>query len=319
MALNLIYTQNYDHMSKVAADILLSDMHQRTIAEKKDFNLGLATGNSPVGLYSGLSQNQEHFDALKISTFNLDEYVGLPGNNLEERAAHQESYTRFMKENLFDKLNPKLGWTFMPPATWIDQLALDRFLEETPGIIYEGADKGKAIVIPDDCENNYLSTIKRLMQNYINLIEDADGIDTWVVGVGGKGHIGFHESGIPLNHDILLVKLDENTIQNAVADGHFKTYEESPKYAISMGANGICRLSKNILLLASGERKAVPIARSLLEDTTSEVPISILQQFAKQEGKNATYIIDSAAAAGLEGKFYELRKKGIIVEDLRYF
>jgi len=32
------------------------------------------------------------------------------------------------------------------------------------------------------------------------------------------------------------VKLDHNTVQNAVADGHFPSIKESPRYAISMGA-----------------------------------------------------------------------------------
>ena len=67
--------------------------------------------------------------------------------------------------------------------------------------------------------------------------------------------MGFHESGIPFKGSkVLLIKLDDNTVLNAVADGHFCSKEESPRYAISMGAELIYQ-ARTVVLLASGKRK----------------------------------------------------------------
>ena len=125
--------------------------------------------------------------------------------------------------------------------------------------------------------------------------------------------MAFHESGIPLNLKMLLVKLDDNTIRNAVKDGHFSSFKDSPNYAISMGA-GLVYKAKTVLLLASGERKTGPVAESLLGPVTADVPISYGQKFATKGG-NMIYVIDSVAAECIAGKETELKMKGIKVID----
>lgn len=62
--------------------------------------LGLATGSTPVQLYREMIKwhKEQGLDFSKVTTFNLDEYVGLA-------ADHHASYHRFMKENLFDEIN----------------------------------------------------------------------------------------------------------------------------------------------------------------------------------------------------------------------
>lgn len=62
--------------------------------------LGLATGNTMVGIYAELARRhrQEQLDFSRATTFNLDEYVGLaPG--------HPCSYASFMRTHLFDQVN----------------------------------------------------------------------------------------------------------------------------------------------------------------------------------------------------------------------
>jgi len=83
---------------------------------------------------------------------------------------------------------------------------------------------------------------------------------------------------------MLLVRLDENTVLNAVEDGHFARKEDSPWYAISMGAELVYRARK-VVLLANGSRKAGPVAESLLKDPSSLVPISYGQIFSKNRWK----------------------------------
>lgn len=60
--------------------------------------LGMATGSTPVSMYQKLIGMD--LDWSQVTTFNLDEYIGLP----EE---HQQSYHSFMWENLFKHINIK--------------------------------------------------------------------------------------------------------------------------------------------------------------------------------------------------------------------
>ena len=82
MSIKVLVTRNYDHMSNVAADIVRKDIIQ-TLRKKKEYVLGLATGSSPTGMYRRLvkAANSGEFDSTRIRSFNLDEYVGLPGKN----------------------------------------------------------------------------------------------------------------------------------------------------------------------------------------------------------------------------------------------
>ncbi len=70
------------------------------IERKPDAVLGLATGSTPLALYGELItlHREEGLDFSRVSTFNLDEYVGLS-------ADHAGSYHHFMWENLFRHVN----------------------------------------------------------------------------------------------------------------------------------------------------------------------------------------------------------------------
>ncbi len=127
--------------------------------------------------------------------------------------------------------------------------------------------------------------------------------------------MAFHEAGIPFegNH-MLLVKLDDNTVENAVADGHFARKEDSPRYAISMGA-ALVYQARCVVLLASGKRKAEPVATSLAEDPSAAVPISHGQIHA-QRGGDMFYVIDRAAAAGVFERRAEIEARGIEIQDV---
>lgn len=89
MPIRVILTRDFDHMSSVAADIVKKDIVQ-TLKTKKEYVLGLAIGNSPTGVYRNLAKaaNAGQFDSSRIRSFNLDEYVGLPGQNAQQRLMH---------------------------------------------------------------------------------------------------------------------------------------------------------------------------------------------------------------------------------------
>ena len=316
--LTVIITADFDHMSEVAARLVADDIREVT-SRKDNYVLGLATGNSPTGLYKHMAKaaNAKKIDSSQIETFNLDEYVGLPGENAQQRALHPESYSYFMIQELFGLLQNKFKETNVPWGTLIDQEKLVAELRAHPADWEEqGADKGKAIVIQRDAESDYLRWVRaEILDAYAEKIAQKGGVDLHIIGVGGRGHVAFHESGIPFEeNEMLLVKLDENTVSNAVEDGHFARKEDSPWYAVSMGTELVYR-AKKVILLANGSRKAAPVAESLLKDPSPMVPISYGQIFSTKGG-TMIYVIDRAAAGHLRGKFDELKKRGIEVEDI---
>lgn len=91
----VIIKENFDAMSNEAAQIVADRLRG-----KPDLVLGLATGTSPLGMYRELMRmhKQEGLDFSKVTTFNLDEYVGLPPK-------HEQSYRYFMNVNLFNHIN----------------------------------------------------------------------------------------------------------------------------------------------------------------------------------------------------------------------
>jgi glucosamine-6-phosphate deaminase len=72
----------------------------RLVREKPDAVLGLATGSTPLVLYRELIRmhREDGLDFSRVSTFNLDEYIGL-------EKEHPQSYHTFMWDNLFCHIN----------------------------------------------------------------------------------------------------------------------------------------------------------------------------------------------------------------------
>ena len=95
--MKIIVTEDYSHLSEVAAGIIA-----KTIIEKPDAVLGLATGTSPIGTYKKLIDfyNNKLISFKKAHTVNLDEYVGLAEEN-------EQSYHYFMHDILFDHIDIK--------------------------------------------------------------------------------------------------------------------------------------------------------------------------------------------------------------------
>jgi glucosamine-6-phosphate deaminase len=318
MPFKVIITRDFEQMSEFGAGLVIENIRQ-VLHRKDTYTLGLATGNSPTGLYKHLARavNEGLFDSSRIQSFNLDEYVGLPGENVQQRALHPESYGFFMIQELFGLLQRKFKETNVPWGTLIDQAKLVRELEANPADWRaDGADKGKAIVINPEAKSEYLKWVREaILDAYEEKISRYGGIDLHIIGVGGRGHVAFHESGIPFEgNGMLLVKLDDNTVENAVKDGHFASRDESPSYAISMGAELVYQ-ARTVILLANGTRKTEPIAESLLNDPTPLVPISYGKIYAKQGGR-MIYVLDKAAAEQVLQNADAVRRQGIEIEDV---
>lgn len=102
--MKIIRVQNYDKLSSLAAGIIGAQ-----VILKPNCVLGLATGSSPIGTYNKLAQAYKNgeLDFSGVTSVNLDEYVGLTGDN-------DQSYRYFMNTNLFSKINIPIENTHVP-------------------------------------------------------------------------------------------------------------------------------------------------------------------------------------------------------------
>lgn len=115
---------------------------------------------------------------------------------------------------------------------------------------------------------------ERECSRYNQVIRSMGGIDLQLLGIGGNGHIGFNEPSSVFEKETHLVTLAEHTRQNNAR--FFTSIDEVPTHAYTMGIKNIMDAGK-VLLLASGEVKAVILYNSFFGPITSEVPASILQ------------------------------------------
>lgn len=93
--MKVVIQRDYEQMSKVAAQIV-----GEVLNAKPNAVLGMATGSTPLGLYQELVRlhREEQLDLSRVTTFNLDEYVGLGMD-------HPQSYHYFMREHFFQHVN----------------------------------------------------------------------------------------------------------------------------------------------------------------------------------------------------------------------
>jgi glucosamine-6-phosphate deaminase len=71
-----------------------------SLAQNPKLVLGLPTGRTPVGFYHELAAiaSAGHADFSQATTFNLDEFLGIP-------PSHPGSYRQFMEHHLFSRVN----------------------------------------------------------------------------------------------------------------------------------------------------------------------------------------------------------------------
>jgi glucosamine-6-phosphate deaminase len=102
--MRIIVKQDYEEMSRFGAELIGGQLRMQP-----DSVLGLATGGTPLGIYTELIRmhHEAGLDFSKVTTFNLDEYVGLPPE-------HEQSYAWFMNEHLFRHINVSERFVHVP-------------------------------------------------------------------------------------------------------------------------------------------------------------------------------------------------------------
>jgi glucosamine-6-phosphate deaminase len=121
-------------------------------------------------------------------------------------------------------------------------------------------------------------------------IEAAGGIDLQLLGIGANGHIGFNEPGEELVARTHRVALHDVTRRDNAALFGGET-GQVPREALSMGMGTILKAAA-IVLIATGDRKAACVQRTVLGPLTTRLPASFLQTHRRVE-----LFLDRAAAS----------------------
>lgn len=111
--------------TREAAEALAARLIAEQVRAKPDSVLGLATGGTMERVYAELVRLhvEEELDFSLVRTFNLDEYVGLPGD-------HVCSYRYYMDQHLFRGINIDSRNTHLPNGVAEDLAAECRAYEE---------------------------------------------------------------------------------------------------------------------------------------------------------------------------------------------
>lgn len=158
--------KDYESISQKAAELI-----REKISEKKARTvMGFATGSTPIRTYQKMIEMYEkkECDFSNMISVNLDEYIGLSRED-------EQSYYRFMHENLFDHINIK---------------------EEN-------------IHLPDPSGNPSESA-----RDYDALLDSVGRRDIQILGIGTNGHIAFNEPNDFLGARTTIIDLNESTISD---------------------------------------------------------------------------------------------------------
>lgn len=190
----------------------------------------------------------------KYSAGELD-FSAVRSVNLDEYVGlppeNDQSYRYFMQKNLFSRINIRPENTHVP--------------------------NGLAEDIEAEC------------RRYEQQVADYGYPDLQLLGIGLNGHIGFNEPAGDFPALTHRVALTESTIN--ANSRFFKSLDEVPRAAITMGIGTIMR-AKKILLAISGENKKEIARAAICGPVTPQVPASVLQLHP-----DVTVILDEAAAA----------------------
>lgn len=126
-----------------------------------------------------------------------------------------QSYKYFMNENLFSKIDINKNNTFFP----IDAFSTD---------------------------------LNQYFELYDQKINSHNRMDILILGIGNNGDIGFNEPGSKLDSKTRIIDLTESTIK--ANSRFFKSENDVPKKAITMGLSTILS-AKKIVLVVVGESK----------------------------------------------------------------
>ena len=126
------------------------------------------------------------------------------------------------------------------------------------------------------------------------MLAELGGVDLQLLGIGSDGHVGFNEPGSSLRSRTRVKTL--TTATRADNARFFGSPAEVPHHVVTQGLGTITD-ARHVLLVATGARKAEPVARAVEGPLAAICPASVLQLHP-----HATVVLDEAAAAGLAAR-----------------
>ena len=205
--MEIVVCKDYKTLGEKAATMFAAQ-----VLEKPDSVLGFATGSAPLSTYAHMAKlcDEGVVDFSRASTYNLDEYFGMG-------PTEEQSYRKFMNDNLFTKINIKMENTHV-----LNGLTDD----------------------PD-----------RECAEYEKAIDAAGGIDMQLLGIGHDGHIGFNEPSDAFDMGTHCVDLTEETIE--ANKRFFASRDEVPRQAYTMGTHTIMSARKVLMIVSGKDKAEI--------------------------------------------------------------
>ena len=133
----------------------------------------------------------------------------------------------------------------------------------------------------------------RAARQYEEQLSTAGPVAVQLLGIGANGHIGFNEPGSSLASRTRVKTLTEQTRQdNARFFGG--DVDAVPRHVLTQGLGTILR-AEHLVLVATGEAKAAPVAAAVEGPLSASCPASVLQLHP-----HVTVVLDEAAGSRLE-------------------
>lgn len=203
-----------------------------------------------LGLATGSTPIGVYKKLIEMNKNKKIDFSNIKTVNLDEYVGLGEespqSYRYFMNENLFNYINIDKANTFVP--------------------------------------NGLAQDLEKETKSYDKKIQELGGIDIQILGIGSNGHIAFNEPDDFLISETHVTNLAKSTIE--ANSRFFKSINEVPTKAITMGIGQIMK-AKKVLLLVKGEDKTEVIKELLNGNITTNNPATILKLH-----EDATIIID---------------------------
>ncbi|MDA3847657.1 MAG: glucosamine-6-phosphate deaminase [Vallitaleaceae bacterium] len=223
--------------------------------------------NSVLGLATGSTPEGMYRELVELYKDDRIDFAEVTTFNLDEYyelpIENDQSYAYYMNKNFFSQVNISSENIHVPNG------------------------------ISDD--------VAGVCEAYDRLIERNNNIDLQILGIGNNGHIGFNEPDVKFEAGTHLVQLDEDTIEANAR--FFKSVDDVPRKAISMGIRNIMH-TKKIILIANGANKASILKEMLFGPVTPNIPASVIQLH-----NDVTIILDKEAAKYV---LEELKMRGVI-------
>jgi len=188
-----------------------------------------------IGLATGSTPEQTYADLARIHQSENLSFAQVTSFNLDEYwgldGDHEQSYRYFMNDRLFNHIDIR---------PWNTHVL-----------------NGKAVNSQLEC------------RAFEDKILSVGGVDLWILGIGGNGHIAFNEPGSSVDSPTRLVHLTQETI-DANSDGRF--FSDPPKYRAAPYLLALAPFAKRARLYCWPPELRRP-RRSLRLSTVLSIPI----------------------------------------------